>query len=562
MKTKISRYAWGPTLLLLTILFACAPPPQAPEERESQQVPVETKAAPADIPTNTASASNSSQLPVRFQTPAYSVGGNKDISDLLGTEEEFTVKVGADISSTSGPVVLRDIIKKLAVLKNMNVSWASDVDQYSYVDVDIRAEDDFFKSIDNLLRQREYFHEVQGNTIVVKFRETRQFHLAMPFVNSKYDASVGPRSSDNSTSKIENNGNSFDIWDNVKKNLDTVLQIWEVTKVSQETSQNASENKNAPSTPKGTTAYSPDTSSTKEGKEKTAVEMSRSQSAKGYYTIDKPIGLITVTAPRPVMEKVESYLNNLKGELYKQVSIEAKILELTVSDESKVGIDWGALLDDARFSGIGVQANIGDISAHNPLGEGGVRSLKLTVPNFSLLIDAISKQGKTKVLANPRISVLNGQPALINVGKQISFVKKVTATTNATTGELTYAIETASQSSGIVMSVVPTILDDNEIILNLIPVTSTLTEPIATQSFGAGSVGLPETKVRELSTIVRIKQGETLVVGGLIDSNEDNNDADVPAMSKLPFIGGLFGLEKKLKTRKELVILLKPEIIS
>lgn len=557
MKTKISRYAWGPTLVLMAILFACSPTPQAPDERESPKLSEETKAAPSDISTRTASDSSSSQLPVRYQSPAYTVAGSKDIGDLLGTEEEFTVKVGADISSTSGPVVLRDIIKKLAVLKNMNVSWSSDVDQYSYVDVDIRADDDFFKSLDNLLRQRDYFHEVQGNTIVVKFRETKQFHLAMPFVNSTYDASVGPRSSENSSSKIQNNGNSFDIWDNVKKNLDIVLQIWEVSKVSQESAQ---------STSKNTEAY-PKTPTTNEGIKtsegvKTAVEMSRSQSAKGYYTIDKPIGLITVTAPRPVMEKVESYLNNLKAELYKQVSIEAKILEVTVSDETKVGIDWGALLDDAKYSGIGVNANIGAISAHNPLGEGGIRSLTLTLPSFSLLIDAIEKQGKTKVLANPRISVLNGQPALINVGKQISFVKKVSSTTDATTGQVTYAVETASQSSGIVMSVVPTIMDNQEIILNLIPVTSTLTEPIATQSFGTGSVGLPETKVRELSTIVRIKQGETLVVGGLIDSNDDNNDSNVPALGKLPLIGGLFGLEKKLKSRKELVILLKPEIIS
>ena len=558
MTTKISRYAWGPTLVLLTILFACSPPPQAPVERESPPLAEETKAAPGDISANTLSAASSSQLPVRFQTPAYTVAGSKDIGDLLGSEEEFTVKVGADVSSTSGPVLLRDIIKKLAVLKNMNVSWASDVDQYSYVDVDIRADDDFFKSIDNLLRQRDYFHEVQGNTIVVKYRETKKFHLAMPFVNAKYDASVGSKGSENSTSKIENNGNVFDIWANVKTNLDIVLQIWEVSRVSQESAQSSSENKgNA----------SPKTSATGEGVKtsegvKTAVEMSRSQSAKGYYTIDKPIGLITVTAPRPVMEKVESYLENLKTELYKQVSIEAKIIEVSVSDESKVGIDWGALLDDAKFSGIGVSTNIGAINAHQPLGEAGIRSLTLTVPSFSLLIDAIEKQGKTKVLANPRLSVLNGQPALINIGKNISFVKKVTATTNSTTGEVTYAIETASQNSGIVMSVVPTILDNQEIILNLIPVTSTLTEPIATQAFGTGSVGLPETKVRELSTIVRIKQGETLVVGGLIDSSDDNNDSEIPALGKLPFIGGLFGLEKKVKSRKELVILLKPQIIS
>lgn len=552
MKTKISRYAWGPTLFLLTILFACSPPPLAPEDRESPQLAEDTKAAPGDISTTTASASSPSQLPVRFQTPAYTVGGSEEIGDLLGTEEEFTVKVGADITSTSGSVVLRDIMKKLAALKNMNVSWASDVDQYSYVDVDIRADDDFFKSIDNLLRQRDYFHEVQGNTIVVKFKETKQFHLAMPFVNSKYDASVGAKVSDNSTSNITNSGNTFDIWDNVKKNLDVVLQIWESTSASQQPLPAAADAKTTP-VPAGSTGTSSAEATS------AAPKVSRPQSTKGYYTIDKPIGLITVTAPRPIMEKVESYLDNLKRELYKQISIEAKILEVTVSDERNVGIDWQSLLNDKAIE---IKTTFGSSSFSQPFGPSSARSFTITGPTFNLLLSAIEKQGKTKILANPRISVLNGQPALINVGKQISYVKKVTSTTDPTTGQITYAIETASQASGIVMSVVPTIMDNNEIILNLIPVTSTLTEPIATEDFGSAKVGLPVTNVRELSTVVRVKQGEMLVVGGLIDSSDNNNDANVPLLGKLPFIGGFFGVEKKLNTRKELVILLKPEIIS
>lgn len=545
MKTKISRYAWGPTLFLLTILFACSPHPPAPVERDSPRVAEETKAAPGDISISRDSASNPSQLPARYQTPAYSVVGNKEIGDLLGTEEEFTVKVGADISSTSGPVVLRDIIKKLAALKNMNVSWASDVDQYSYVDVDIRADDDFFKSFDNLLRQRDYFHEVQGNTIVVKFRETKQFHLSMPFVNSKYDASVGSRVSDNSSSKVDNSGNTFDIWDNVKKNLDVVLQIWETAKVTQEPAAGAANTPRTPAGGDGVKAAEP---------AKTAVEMSRSQSAKGYYTIDKPIGLITVTAPRPIMEKVESYLNNLKKELYKQVSIEAKFIEVSVTDNSKVGIDWRNFIESASSAGLGVTVN-----NSLPISGTGIRSLSVTVPNFTLLIDALELQGNTKILANPRISVLNGQPALLNVGTQTTYVKKVTQT--VTDGVATVSVETGTQGQGIMMSVVPTIMDDEEIILNLIPVTSTSNFDNSVNIAGV-QAALPITQVQELSTIVRIKRGETLIIGGLIETQGNSADEGVTFLDKLPFLGSLFSVKTKNDYRRELVILLKPEIIS
>ncbi len=550
MKTKSSRFVWGLTLLLLTNVFACSPSAQAPMDRESAASQPEQVKASATPITSQKDSEISSQLPVRFQSPSYSLNNESTAGDLLGTEEEFTVKVGADISSTSGSVVLRDIMKKLAALKNMNVSWASDVDQYSYVDVDIRADDDFFKSIDNLLRQRDYFHEVHGNTIIVKYKETRKFHVAMPFLNSSYSSSVGARVSDNSQSNIDSKNNTFDIWANIKNNLDQVLQIWE---------NSAAENAPVqPPTPAAQAAQT-STNSSETTPPAPTPKVSRPQSAKGYYTIDKPVGLITVTAPRNILAKVESYLNNLKTELYKQISIEAKILEVNVEDTKKVGIDWDSLLNGSSFD---ITANFGPSSFNNPFGELGTRSLIISSKSFNLLVSAIEKQGQTKILANPRISVMNGQPALINVGKQVTFVKKVTKTTSSEQLTTSYEVETEEKNSGIVMSVVPTIMENNEIILNLIPVTSTLEEPIEYKSFGDAQVGLPVVNVREMSTIVRIKQGEMLVVGGLIDSNDDNADSNVPLLGHLPLIGKLFSSENKTKTRKELVILLKPEIIS
>jgi len=556
MKTKSSRFVWGLTILLLTNVFACSPTAQAPMDRESAtSQPEQVKAAVTPVAEQNESGI-STQLPVRYQNPSFTINKESSAENVLGGEEEFIVKVGADITSTTGPVVLRDIMKKLAALKGMNVSWASDVDQYSYVDVDIRADDDFFKAIDNLLRQRDYFHEVHGNTIVVKYKETRKYHVAMPFLNSTYSSSVGARVSDNSQSKIDSNNNSFDIWGNIKTNLDQVLQIWETNEAA-----------NAPP-PTATTAASQASPSTTPGSSNSGAaatsppKVSRPQSAKGYYTIDKPVGLITVTAPRNVLAKVESYLNNLKTELYKQISIEAKILEVNVDNSKNVGINWEDLLGGGSNSAFTINATFGPSSFKNPFGEVGARSFTISSKSFNLLVSAIEKQGKTRVLANPRISVMNGQPALINVGKQVTFVKKVTQTTSAEQLTTSYEVETEEKNSGIVMSVVPTIMENNEIILNLIPVTSTLQEPIEYKAFGDAQVGLPVVNVREMSTIVRVKQGDMLVVGGLIDTNDDNTDSGVPFLGNLPLIGKLFSSQSKSNTRKELVILLKPQIIS
>ena len=540
MKTKSSRYVLGMMVFLLTILFACAPSKHVPLERneageQAQQLKADvSEPLVGDGSAAMTAAVQPTTLPVRFRTPSYTLAEATDAVDSFGVEEDFVVKVGADISST-GPVMLRDILKKLAALKKMNISWASDVDQYSYVDVDIRASDDFFKAIDNLLRQRDYFHEVQGNTIVVKYKETKKFHLAMPFTKSTYSSAVGANVSDTSSTSLNSSGNEFDIWATVEKNLDQVLNIWEQAASS---------------------APPPTTTTGDEGKKAAAsAKVSRPQSSKGFYTIDKPVGLITVTAPRRIIKKVEAYLDSLKEELFKQISIEAKILEVSINNEREVGIDWESLLNSSPFT---FNMNFdGPINIDTPLGENS--TFTLNAKSFTTLVSAIEKQGKTKVLANPRISVMNGQPALINVGKNVTFIDKVTTTVEE--GVIKTDVTTANRTSGIVMSIVPTILENDEIILNLAPVTSQLEEPIEYRDFGESTVGLPVTNVREMSTLVRIKKGEMLVVGGLIDSTDDGSDANVPILSKLPILGRLFSLDSKVKLRKELVILLKPEII-
>src|SRR5690606_10816909 len=128
-------------------------------------------------------------LPVQYQTSGYLVDRDETLN--LSITEESKLKVGAKITSTRGPHPLWDIIKRLASLKDMNVSWPSDVDKNVLVDVNINANDDFYQGLDNMLRQVDYYHEMQGSTIVIKYKETRQFHVAMPFIKQAYTTKTG-----------------------------------------------------------------------------------------------------------------------------------------------------------------------------------------------------------------------------------------------------------------------------------------------------------------------------------------------------------------------------------
>ena len=117
----------------------------AGEPRESAIQPVHPEITSPAVAEEEAGRS----LPVRFQKPSYLIKDTSLAEDAADVDEELTLKVGADITTTAGPVTLRDIMKRLGSLHNMNVSWASDVDQYVYVDVDISANDDFFIAINS-----------------------------------------------------------------------------------------------------------------------------------------------------------------------------------------------------------------------------------------------------------------------------------------------------------------------------------------------------------------------------------------------------------------------------
>jgi len=508
------------------------PPPQAEPEKAAELAP--------------------GQLPVRFQQPSYVIKESTPETQLgIDGEADVKIPVGADISSTTGPVPLRDILKRLAALKDMNISWASDVDQFALVDVDIRAEDDFFQAIDNILRQLDYFHEVKGNTILVKYRETRRFHLAMPFTASTYSTGVGGdvlgagggAGSGTATLvgnvQLTSNENKFDVWENVRQNLDRILEIWEETVPAAPAANQA-----AAAQPQGQQPAQPAATTTR-------------RHGKGYYTIDKPIGLITVTAPRPLIEKIEAYLDHLKKELFRQVTIEAKIVEVQLNDTTKKGIDWSALLDTS----VNLQLFGSSGIIYKPSTSERVVS-QITLPDnpFNILISALETQGPVKVLANPKVSVLNGQPALISIGDTYRYIEEVSVTINDS-GATSTTIKTDNVMSGLGMSVIATVMGDDEIVLSLTPVTSQVTQPIEEKSFSNLTVQLPQISIREMNTIVRVKDGDMLMIGGLIDNSDSTDVTKVPVLGDVPGLGRLFSYEEKTVKKKELVILLRPRLL-
>jgi general secretion pathway protein D/MSHA biogenesis protein MshL len=350
---------------------------------------------------------------------------------------------------------------------------------------------------------------------------------------------------------------SFDIWANVQKNLDEILKVYTETQV-EATFDAALDNKNA--------QENVDKSVAEAKPEKVNRVRTRNQGALGYYMIDKPVGLITVTAPRSLLLKIESYIEKLQEVVYKQISIEAKIVEVTLTRDTTTGIDWKSLLSSKTLT-----ANI-DFQKLNPLyANFGVNPttyrtqnhfIELQSTDFSVILDAMKEQGHVEVLANPRISVLNGQPAMISVGTDTKYVSSISVTVDDKSNR-TYSASTDSVVSGLGLAVVATVLNNDEVVLNLTPVTSELLEMDSAEiGNDGGFVGLPIVRLRELSSTIRVKSGNMLVVGGLIDSNNTYNEGKVVGLGDVPGISKLFGRSGNVVNKKEMVILLRPVILN
>ncbi len=592
----ISKYVRLGLLGIMMLFYGCAAPVQQGSSDDiSKEVAQEIAKTP---PTNqvgerkvTRARPLSSKgdhfiIPQVEWTPSFKV---KEV-DIKETSTGLPeLKVGADMSSEGGPVPLKEVLKKLVEIKGFSLSFASDVDQEAPVEVHIKADEDFWEALDNLLRQQDYFYRVKENTIVVGYKDTERFYIPAPFLNGNYQSSVGgdllgseetAQGMVRGTVSLEHDGTQLDIWHTISMNLDKILNL-ATTQAPLVTSRDVSRQREMqireacrrqyPSRPaqqalcvdRALAAEGISRSSTAQQRGAATVRSTRSHEG-FFYTIDKPLGIITVTAPHSMLRQVESYINTLKHELAKQVIIEAKIIEVRLERTHSLGVDWTNLLKDSRFN---FNVVFGDNGAIYPTdGIKFISRVTMADKTFDLFLNALNEYGKVKVLSNPKLSLLNGQPAMLTVGESVRYIDSVESTVDSETGIITYTVDTKSILSGLGFSVVAQIADDDEVVLQLTPVTSQLQEPIEYRSFGSrgaeSEVGLPRVNLREMSTMAKVKDGEFLIIGGLIDEIKGNKESKVPIIGDIPLIGNAFKNMREYTNKRELIILLRPRIVK
>ncbi len=281
-------------------------------------------------------------------------------------------------------------------------------------------------------------------------------------------------------------------------------------------------------------------------------------SKQGKVSISPLTGMITVTDLPPNLEKVADYLEAFQAIAHRQVLIQATIVEVTLSKGFQYGIDW-SLLGSAALLGVKGAATGGAVLSQR-LGTGNTMfQFGVSGSDIHAVLDAMSRQGEVRVRSNPKVSTLNNQKAMIRVGTQDIFFEITTQRQGSKAGaEEVVAATPRVIPVGITLDVTPQIGQDGTITMNIHP---TITERTGEARSRFGDV-VPILGVRETQTVIRVRSGETIIIGGLIGSRNTRETSSVPMLKDIPLLGALFRSPKESNSRTELVILLTPRIMG
>jgi MSHA biogenesis protein MshL len=280
--------------------------------------------------------------------------------------------------------------------------------------------------------------------------------------------------------------------------------------------------------------------------------------------------LVDVTATPDKQDEVARYIGLFSAAIGRQVLIKAQVVEVSLDRSHNFGIDWQAVLSTAR--GI-ISATANPASAFNtdPTSTvtGGTASFNLGIGDFTLqaVLNALESIGNVEVVAKPMTNALNQQRASFNVTRQEQFFTTtqtpILSATGAPTGQFTQSQSIQTATVGLVFDVLPQISDKNVVMMAIRPsVTSISSRTTIVGANGTIQATLPVTEQRESDTMARVRSGETIMIGGLIQKQSTTTRSGIPILMNLPIIGRVFSSTKIEERNSELVIFLTPEIVS
>lgn len=290
-------------------------------------------------------------------------------------------------------------------------------------------------------------------------------------------------------------------------------------------------------------------------------------------------GTVTVNATEKQHRLIQRHIDSIVTSMQRQVLIEATIVEVQLSNIYQAGIDWARVSQSGgiAFSTLGALAGFGTVSTGATLSnffalaynENNVREGQV-----QLTVKLLEEFGNTKVLSSPKLMALNNQTALLKVVDNVVYFEvKSDTTQNQTSSVINFTTTAKTVAVGVVMGVTPQINDDNRIsvivrptITRLNPIRPFVDDPNPSlcdvNKTNCIANQVPQVQVREMESVLQIANGQTVILGGLMQDNVKSNREQVPFVGNVPDLGEAFALKKDEVTKTELVIFLRTTIIT
>jgi len=353
-----------------------------------------------------------------------------------------------------------------------------------------------------LLDKNGFFYTLNNNTLEISFIKTKNYKI--DYINSTITGATNFSAStkeDDSSNTLKTTFN-FDFWKEFKENIQQIL-----------TAQTDTFYKNP------------------------------------LPIIDKTTGIVTITGTKKQLTRIEKYINELNTRLHKEVVIDVKIYSVKLSKSNQTGINWSEL--SIKF-GNTASALSTPISSANIMGSSSI--FKRGTFNINGFLNFLSNYGQINSISNPKITTLNNQKAIITVGQTVNYSYK-TITTDANGNKLE-SDTIDSKFVGILLDITPEISDQNIILMGINPSISSISNPNLKTNLP------PDTYEKKLNTIIRVKDGDTIILGGLITNEKSFTQNGVPILKEIPIIKYLFSYKGEISNREELIFVITPHIID
>jgi len=405
----------------------------------------------------------------------------------------------------------------------------------------VRIKDYTLKQIlDLILTKKGVFYSLKDNTLELSYFKTKTFKIN--FISSTRS---GQSNLDATDSKVTNTYN-FDFWSKIESQITDLINNnflldpnYNLIQNSMQQSSNTNSNNF-----KGIKI----SDAIKSGNSK-----SNDSSSSGLQfkpIIDRNTGVIVVTGTMKQLNAVKQFIDNLISSLTKEVLIDVHIYSVELSDSHQTGIDWSQLSVSLTKTGIPLRGKY----------IGGSESI-FNSATFSIsgLLNFLSQNGNVNSISNPKIVTLNNQKAIISVGDNIyyKYASKVVTDSN---GNPTSEYTVDSKFVGVVLDITPQISDNGEIILSIEPKLSKFRDVTQLSNTNRGMP--PDTVEDTMLSVVKLKNNQTLVLGGLITDDKSLSVNGVPVLKEIPLFKYIFSSRDKITTKKELVFVITPHIIS